>query len=1207
MLTGVNYTVSVAINGALINNTPRTGTLSLVEGSTTLASINVATTTPGSNGYYALTVLGGLPAGTYSNLKVTYSGDSLYSALSSAMGTVTVANDVLALAYASSQTLVGQPFWLNVAIQTSPGSTAAPTGTLTLTEGTITLATLNVGTATANSSGYYTLNVPAGLALGTNSLKVAYSGDANYAAATSAYLTITGVTTIPTSVGLSYSTPLAGQAFTMNAIINPTAAAGVTHTGTLALSDNGSTLATLNLATATPSSSGYYALSVPAGLPTGSNVLVVSYSGDANYGASSATATLTVNNDSLSLSYSVSVLTGVNYTASAAINGALINNTPRTGTLSLVEGSTTLASLNVATTAPNSSGYYALTVPGGLPAGTYSNLKVTYTGDSLYSALSSSMGTVTVANDLLSLSYASSQDLIGQPFSMNVAIQTSPLYTTAPSGTITLTEGTTTLAMATASSSGYYTLTVPSGFALGSNTVQVAYSGDTNYAPASTSLIITGVTTLSTNIGLSYSTPFAGQAFTMNAIVNPTALAGLPHTGTLTLSDSGSILATVNLATATPSSSGYYALTVPAGLSVGSNALVVSYSGNSNYAASTATATVTVNNDQFALSYASSQTLVGQSFALNVAIQTAPGSTAVPTGTLTLSEGTTTLAAVNLGTATANGSGYYTLTVPGGLAAGSNSLKVAYSGDTNYVPLSSSLTITGVTTLSTSVALSYATPLAGLAFTMNAAVNPTALSGLPHTGTLTLSDNGSILATVNLATATPSSSGYYALSVPAGLTLGSNVLVVSYSGDSNYAASSATTTLLVNNDSFSYSVPSPVLTGVNYMVSVYINGALVNNTPRTGTLSLFEGSTTLASVNVATTTLEGNGSYALTVPGGLPVGAYSNLKITYTGDSLYSALSMALPTVTVTNDILAVTFASTQILVGQPFSMNVAIQTSPGSTATPTGTLTLTVGTTTSTTLATLNLATATANGSGYYTLTVPGGLALGSNSLKVAYSGDANYAAASTTVGITGVTTLSTSIGLNWSTPLFGQAFTMNAEVNPTALAGLTHTGTLTLSDNGSTLATVNLATATPNSSGYYALTVPGGLPAGSNALIVSYSGDSNYAASSATASLTVNDDSLSLSYSTVASVGQPYTVNVGIVTVAGVTAIPTGTLTLMEGTTVLATINLSQVSTNSSGKYALTVPGGLAAGPNSLKVVYSGDVNFTAVTVTLPTVTAS
>ena len=432
MLAGVNYTVSVAINGALVNNTARTGTLSLVEGTTTLASLNVATTSTNSFGDYTLNVPGGLPIGTYSNLKVTYSGDATYSALSSPLGTVTVSNDLLTLGNYTTQTLIGQPYSLGAAIVTASGSTAKPTGTLTLSEGTTTLATLNLATATLTSSGFYTLSIPAGLPAGANVLKVAYSGDANYAAASS-QTTVTGVTIVSTSVGLSWTNPLAGQAFTMNADINPTAQAGFPHTGTLTLSENGSILASVNLATSTPSSSGYYALTVPAGLPVGNNTLIVSYSGDANYATSTATASVTVTgNDNISWSYATSALVGVNYTVNVEINGALVNNTPRTGTLSLIEGTTTLASINVGTTAPGSNGYYALTVPGGLPAGTYSNLKVTYSGDANYSPISSLMGTVTVSNDVLALSYASSQSLVGQPFWLNVAIQTGPGSTAGP-------------------------------------------------------------------------------------------------------------------------------------------------------------------------------------------------------------------------------------------------------------------------------------------------------------------------------------------------------------------------------------------------------------------------------------------------------------------------------------------------------------------------------------------------------------------------------------------------------------------------------------------------------------------------------------------------------------------------------------------------------------------------------------------------------
>ena len=278
------------------------------------------------------------------------------------------------------------------------------------------LASVNLATATPSSSGYYALTIPVGLPAGVNNLTVSYSGDSNYAAST-ATLRARHLACVATSISLSYGSVLAGQAFTMNAYINGSLLTNTPRTGTLTLSLAGTTLSAINLATATANSSGYYALSVPAGLPTGSDTLTVTYSGDSNYASSTASTTLTVNNDSLSISYGTSVLTGVNYTVNVAIVGSLVNNTPRTGTLSLVEGSNTLVTVNVATATPSSSGYYALTVPGGLAAGT-NNLKVLYSGDTNYSALTSNLAPVTASNDLLALSYAS-QTLVGQPYSLS--------------------------------------------------------------------------------------------------------------------------------------------------------------------------------------------------------------------------------------------------------------------------------------------------------------------------------------------------------------------------------------------------------------------------------------------------------------------------------------------------------------------------------------------------------------------------------------------------------------------------------------------------------------------------------------------------------------------------------------------------------------------------------------------------------------------
>ena len=135
-----------------------------------------------------------------------------------------VANDSLKLTY-SSVALVGQPFTLNAAIN-SPGNTASPTGTLSLVEGNSTLASVDVSVATPDSNGNYALTVPAGLALGYNSLKVVYTGDANYSS-TSTLAGVTGVSSLTTSLLPSYSTSATvGQPYTVSVAINGTVLAG---------------------------------------------------------------------------------------------------------------------------------------------------------------------------------------------------------------------------------------------------------------------------------------------------------------------------------------------------------------------------------------------------------------------------------------------------------------------------------------------------------------------------------------------------------------------------------------------------------------------------------------------------------------------------------------------------------------------------------------------------------------------------------------------------------------------------------------------------------------------------------------------------------------------------------------------------------------------------------------------------------------------
>ena len=258
----------------------------------------------------------------------------------------------------------------------------------------------------------------------------------------------------------------------------------------------------------------------------------------------------------------------------------------------------------------------------------------------------------------------------------------------------------------------------------------------------------------------------------------------------------------------------------------------------------TETATVTVTPAQTTLS--ASSTL---SVAVTVAASTSGGAT--PTGTVTLLGGGYTSGAQTLA------SGAYTFSIPANsLGAGSDVLTVSYSGDTTYAAGTSTATVTVTTATGTGTATVTVTPAQttlSASSTLSVAVTVAASTsgGATPTGTVTLSGGGYSSAAGTL------SSGTYTIAIPANsLTAGSDVLTVSYSGDTNYAAATGTATVTVTGTS----------SGATFTLSA---GATTAVAPGTSTSSTITVTTTngyvgTATVNCALTT--SNPSNAVDVP-----------------------------------------------------------------------------------------------------------------------------------------------------------------------------------------------------------------------------------------------------------------------------------------------------------------------------------------------------
>lgn len=153
-----------------------------------------------------------------------------------------------------------------------------PTGSVQFFDG----ATL-IGTGTLNASGQASITLvgATSLIVGSHSLTVHYSGDVDFSALTSAPVihvvtkaSSTGVVT--TTVTSSLNPSIYGDTVTLS--ISVTSSVGIQPTGTVSVADGANNLGTLTL-----NASGNASITIPV-FTAGTHNIVVTYSGDSNYG-----------------------------------------------------------------------------------------------------------------------------------------------------------------------------------------------------------------------------------------------------------------------------------------------------------------------------------------------------------------------------------------------------------------------------------------------------------------------------------------------------------------------------------------------------------------------------------------------------------------------------------------------------------------------------------------------------------------------------------------------------------------------------------------------------------------------------------------------------------------------------------------------------------------------------------------------------------
>jgi hypothetical protein len=228
-----------------------------------------------------------LAVGTHS-VTAVYAGDTNFSGSTSGVASVTIVaaaktNTTTALSASATQVTSGQSVMFNAVVTPASGS-GTPTGSVTFLDGATSLgmATLNGGSGSVSSST---------LSIGTHTISVMYSGDANFSGSTSSAVSVTVVAPAKigtvTTVSSSAMQVTSGQSMTFTVSVKAQSGTGV-PTGAITLLDGGSQInsAMLNAGAASFTSST---------LAVGSHTITAAYGGDTNYAASSSAAdTVTV-------------------------------------------------------------------------------------------------------------------------------------------------------------------------------------------------------------------------------------------------------------------------------------------------------------------------------------------------------------------------------------------------------------------------------------------------------------------------------------------------------------------------------------------------------------------------------------------------------------------------------------------------------------------------------------------------------------------------------------------------------------------------------------------------------------------------------------------------------------------------------------------------------------------------------------------------
>ena len=826
----VGFTVTVTGG-----TTSPTGTVNLVDGGTSIAS---SALTHGIASFSITT----LAVGTHT-MTAVYNGDGNYNtSTSSVLSQKVLPNTVAAVSSSADPSIAGKSVTVTVTV-----TGASPTGSVTLKDGTQSLASLTLAEGIASFP-------TSSLAVGTHSLSAVYYGDANNAGTTSAtYSQVVNQATTTTVVNASANPLTAGKSVSFTATVTGN---GATPTGNVTFYSGATALGSSTL-----NASGV-ATYTTSNLAVGIDSISAVYAGDGNDGGSTSAsyslsviqATSTVN--LVSSLNPATALQPVTFTATVTGSGGI-----PTGQVIFSDGGTTLATVPV-----NGSGVASYSTSN-LAVGQHS-ITAAYQGDADDGTASASL-TETIQPAITAIQVVSSLNpsTVGAGVTLTATISGA---TGTPTGTVTFQDGGTTIGTVSVAANGTAAFNT-SALTLGQHSITVSYSGDANNAAAKSATLTQIVQeSTATTLVSSKDPSIGGSPVTFTATVVGSSQGIV--TGTVTFKSDGSALGSATL-----NGEGVAAYTTSV-LPVGVDAVTAVYSGDALNVASTSpvlTQTVRTAVASTTLSSSNNPSFLGANVTFTA---TVAGTGGIPTGSVAFRDGSTTLATVNL-----NSAGIAAFSIAT-LAVGVHPITASYSGDQyDQANISAVVNQTVQAHVSVTVTSSSNPVLAATPVTFTASVNNG--TGAAPTGTLALMDG-----TTSLAEFTVPASGTITFSTST-LAVGQHSITAVYGGDTDDAAASSSVLTQVIQAIPTKTTLGASPTSLNTGQQVSLTAAVFSggSVPITGTVSFQNGSTVIGSA-----TLSSSGTATIT-----PVLATGNYNIiaTYSGDAVNA--SSASPSVAV--------------------------------------------------------------------------------------------------------------------------------------------------------------------------------------------------------------------------------------------------------------------------------------------------------------------